>query len=142
MTNEEFERTYYPKYDSVIRAIARKLAKKNDTLMDDLYQEGIIALWRCNPKSARDNEDAFIRQAVKFRMIDYMRRERPALFDSLNLHLEYGGQVVLDAVTREPQLVKTKPTRRLWDDDDSRTYRLEQAQEPVDGAEPVDEAAA
>lgn len=96
MTNEEFETLYMPKYNLVIRAIARKLATTNDNLADELYQEGLIALWNCNPSRARDNKDAYIRQAVKFRMIDYLRRERIYNTESLEARLERGEQLVFD----------------------------------------------
>jgi DNA-directed RNA polymerase specialized sigma24 family protein len=89
-----FEQTYLPKYDLVIRAIARKLAQTNDTLAEELYQEGIIALWNCDPSKARDNPDAYIRQALKFRMIDYLRRERIYHTESLDARLERGEQLV------------------------------------------------
>ena len=93
MTNEEFEE-YLPKYDLTIKAIARKLAQTNDTLTEDLYQEGLIALWNCAPRRARNNPDAYIRQAIKFRMIDYLRRERIYSFESLEARLERGEQLV------------------------------------------------
>lgn len=102
MTNEEFNEVYYPKYSSVIKAIARKLSNTNDALLEDLYQEGLVALWLCNPKEATRNKDAYIRQAVKFRMIDYLRREKLANQDSLDQHLEGGRQVARnpDGTTR------------------------------------------
>jgi DNA-directed RNA polymerase specialized sigma24 family protein len=96
MTNEEFETIYLPKYDLTIRAIARKLAQTNDTLSEDLYQEGLIALWSCTPNRARDNPDAYIRQAIKFRMIDYLRKERIYITESLEARLERGDQIVSD----------------------------------------------
>jgi DNA-directed RNA polymerase specialized sigma24 family protein len=95
MTNEEFE-AYLPKYDLTIRAIARKLAQTNDTLAEDLYQEGLIALWNCTPRRAKNNPDAYIRQAVKFRMIDYLRRERIYMTESLEARLERGEQLVME----------------------------------------------
>jgi DNA-directed RNA polymerase specialized sigma24 family protein len=98
MTTEEFETFYFPKYDLTIRAIARKLAHTNDTLAEDLYQEGLVALWNCVPERARDNRDAYIRQSVKFRMIDYLRRERIYILESLDARLENGQQIVADAV--------------------------------------------
>lgn len=94
MTNTEFERTYLPKYNSAIRAIARKLAQTNDTLAEELYQEGIIALWRCDLKKIQTDEDAYIRQTVKFRMIDFLRRERLDRLESLDFHLDNGQQMV------------------------------------------------
>jgi DNA-directed RNA polymerase specialized sigma24 family protein len=96
MTNSEFTEVYLPKYDLVIRAISRKLALTNDTLAEDLYQEGLIALWNCDPTRAKDNPDAYIRQALKFRMIDYLRRERIYNTESLDARLERGEQLVID----------------------------------------------
>lgn len=112
MTNAEFERVYYPKYDTIIRAIARKLANKNDALMEDLYQEGLIALWKLEPRYAKDNVDAYIRQSVKFRMIDFVRKERPALYDSLTGHLERGDQVIKDEDTGEIRLLSVRDNHR------------------------------
>jgi DNA-directed RNA polymerase specialized sigma24 family protein len=102
MTHDEFNEVYYPKYNSVIRAIARKLANTNDTLAEDLYQEGLLALWLCNPKGAQRNKDAYIRQAVKFRMIDYLRKEKLMSQESLDYHLESGRQIIrgADGATR------------------------------------------
>jgi DNA-directed RNA polymerase specialized sigma24 family protein len=94
MTNQEFEEFYWPKYDAAIRAIARKLAQTNDSLAEDLYQEGLIALWECDPSRAKTNLDAFIRQAIKFRMIDYLRRERLKVTESLDSYIDSGMQLV------------------------------------------------
>ena len=89
MTNAQFE-TIYPKYADVIRAIARKLSGGSERLLDDLEQVGVIALWRCNPEKATTNPDSYIRQAIKFRMIDLLRKEAPLRFDSLDELLENG----------------------------------------------------
>lgn len=94
MTNQEFEEVYWPKYNTVVQAIARKLAQTNDSLAEDLYQEGLIALWECEPSKAKTNPDAFIRQAIKFRMIDFLRRERLKVTESLDCYLESGMQLV------------------------------------------------
>lgn len=111
MTNDEFERIYLPKYELVIRAIARKLAQTNDTLAEDLYQEGLIALWNCTPNRARDNPDAYIRQALKFRMIDYLRRERIYSIESLEARLERGEQLV-EGIDGGIDLVAPREPRR------------------------------
>lgn len=134
MTNQEFEQTYYPKYESVIKAIARKIAQRNDALMEDLISEGMIALWKLEPKKARDNPDAYIRQAIKFRMIDFVRKERPALFESLTPYLERGDQIVQDDDTHELRIVggnALKSTKRqfLEDDPSNNNYRRERAAE-------------
>jgi len=126
MTNEEFERIYLPKYDLVIRAIARKLAQTNDTLAEDLYQEGLIALWNCTPHRARDNPDAYIRQALKFRMIDYLRKERIYATESLEARLERGEQLVMDVagsfdlvVPKDRQRQKKSPKDMVTEDEDA-----------------------
>lgn len=103
MTNEQFDQ-YYVRYGTVIRAIARKVAQHNTAVYDDLVQEGAIALWLCTPEKARDNEDAFIRQAVKFRMIDYLRKMKPKRFRSLTQAIENGAQLVRDEATGELHL--------------------------------------
>lgn len=105
MTNDEFTNVYFPRYEGVIRAIARKLAYRNDALMEDLYSEGTIALWKVNPKKAKDNPDAYIRQAIKFRMIDRIRKERPGQMESLDLLLDHGHQVVYDEDAETPILL-------------------------------------
>jgi DNA-directed RNA polymerase specialized sigma24 family protein len=97
MTNQQFEEYYWPKYDAAIRAISRKLAQTNDSLAEDLYQEGLIALWECDPAKAKTNPDAFIRQAIKFRMIDYLRRERFKVTDSLDTYVDSGMQLIRES---------------------------------------------
>ena len=139
MTNEEFEQVYYPRYTAVIRAIARKLAQKNDALMEDLVSEGMIALWKVDPSKAKDNPDAFIRQAIKFRMIDWIRKERPEMSESLTPYLERGDQVVHDADTNQARLVRIRELQRhgfLDDEDYARTGRLEDAVEKASEANP------
>lgn len=121
MTNDEFEQYYLPKYDLVIRAIARKLAQTNDTLAEDLYQEGLIALWNCTPHRARDNQDAYVRQAIKFRMIDYLRRERIYSTESLEARFERGEQLMM-TVTGDFDLVmprqRTAPGRHPFPEEE------------------------
>lgn len=138
MTNEEFESVYYPKYHAVIKAIARKLAHKNDALMEDLVSEGLIALWKLDPHKARDNPDAYIRQAVKFRMIDWVRKERPNMYESLTPYLDRGDQVVQDSDTQQARLVRVHEVHRravFEDEDYARSYRLEDAQDAQGEAE-------
>jgi len=115
VTNEDFEQVYYPKYVNVIKAIARKLARRNTQLAEDLCQEGLIALWHLEPERARGNLDAFVRQAVKFRMIDYMRRERPAVFESLCARLERGDQMVQDPDTGDLHCIASPVWKDYWD---------------------------
>lgn len=133
MTNTEFEKVYYPKYESVIKAIARKIAHRNDALMDDLISEGMIALWKLEPTKAKDNPDAYIRQAIKFRMIDWMRREKPAMYESLTRLLENGDQLVQDPDTNEVLLVRgLEQNRRVSKEDDTVEHSLTRAEKVRD----------
>ena len=128
MTNQEFEDVYWPRYDSVVKAIARKLAQTNDSLVEDLYQEGLIALWECDPRKAKTNPDAFMRQAIKFRMIDFLRRERLKSTESLDSYLEYGMQLtgganepakLLDVVEHyQRRLVSVEGTQEEYQDEE------------------------
>ena len=97
MNNRTFQK-YYTKYfieDRIIQRLARKLAKSDTTLYDELVQVGLIALWKLDPKKALHNEDAWIRQALKNRMIDFIRKELPKkpLIESLDGRLESGDQL-------------------------------------------------
>lgn len=74
MTNEQFDKEYYPRYKAMIVAIARRLAKTDHDLFGDLCQEGSLALLRCNPERATRSVDTYIHQTIKYRMIDYLRR--------------------------------------------------------------------
>lgn len=111
MTNEEFNE-YYPKYAGVIRAIARKIAQQNSAIYDELEQAGCIGLWRCDPSRATDNPDAYIRQAIKFRMIDTMRQLNPKRWRSLTQALDNGAQVIRDEDTGELILIEARPQTR------------------------------
>lgn len=95
MTHEEFA-VYLPRYRGKIVAIARKLARRHDALMDDLEQEGMIGLLGVDLTTTHSNEDSKIRTAIRNRMIDFLRREKPALLESLDHRLEVGDQVALD----------------------------------------------
>jgi DNA-directed RNA polymerase specialized sigma24 family protein len=104
----EWER-YWPKYQSVIRAIARKLGQKDDDLVKDLEQEGALALWLLKPALANKNPDSWIRQAIKNRMIDFLRKLNPRKYESLDARLEAGDQLEsndgeLTLFTNRPQL--------------------------------------
>lgn len=87
MTNEDFEQIYYPKYRVEIAKLANKLIGSSmPDLVPDLVQEGMICLWKLDLKGV-SNEDSYIRQAVKFTMIDYLRKlprdsSRQAITDS------------------------------------------------------------
>lgn len=94
MTKEQFETVYYPKYRTVIIAIARRLAKADYDLFTDLCQEGYIALWKCSPEKAHRSVDTYVHQAVKYRMIDYLRKHDRATHLSLDALSEIGVQVM------------------------------------------------
>lgn len=85
---------YLARYKNAISALARKLARRDQELFEDLRQEGMIALWNLDPQKARDNEDAWLRQALWNKMVSFLRRERRRAFDSLDSLLERGAQVV------------------------------------------------
>lgn len=93
MTNEDFENVYYPRYQSVIKAIARKMARGDSALCEDLCQEGAVKLWKLQPEKAKTNPDAWIRRALQLGMIDYLRRTHPDRYCSLDQLLEAGAQL-------------------------------------------------
>lgn len=95
MRRKQFDQ-YYEKYRSVITAIARKLGGRDDELVADLEQEGAMALWHLDTPP-HTNFDAMARQAIKFRMIDYLRRHNPQVYESLDALLEIGNQLEKDA---------------------------------------------
>lgn len=84
---------YYHRYITPIRGIARKFAGSDDALMEDLVQEGCLALMRLDPSKARVNENAWIRQALKHRMVDFLRKYRPQRYESLDARFESGDQL-------------------------------------------------
>lgn len=105
MSNEEFEQVYLPRYHNDIKAIARKLAKRDEELFKDLVQVGRIALWRLDLTKVASNEAAFVRQALWNKMVDVFRRQRPNRYQSLQTLLARGDQLLFDPVTGEPRLV-------------------------------------
>ena len=113
MTNDDFEQKYLPKYRNVIKALARKLAKRDQELFEDLKQVGMIALWQLDPAQATTNEDAWIRQALYNNMTNVLRRDRPKLYESLQAHLAHGDQLMIDATTGEPSLLLARQRMRF-----------------------------
>lgn len=95
MRRKEFDK-YYARYCNIITAIARKYGGRDDDLVADLTQEGALALWHVDPRIATSNFDAMARQAIKFRMIDYLRRNNPKVYESLDALLEAGNQLEKD----------------------------------------------
>jgi RNA polymerase sigma factor (sigma-70 family) len=104
MTNAAFD-ALYPKYADVIKGIARKLSGGNERLLDDLEQLGMIALWKCEPENATKNPDSYIRQAIKFRMIDFLRKEAPRRYESLDEILEGHTVQIIHSPTGQHEIV-------------------------------------
>lgn len=96
MTNEEFERLY-PAYRGVARGIARKLVGSDDDLVQDLEQEAFFALSQFDLATVTTNVDACIRQLLKFRMVDYLRKLKLDREDSLDMYLDTWDQLVVGA---------------------------------------------
>lgn len=117
MTNEQFEKDYYPRYEGVINALARKLARRDSDLFEDLRAVGMMSLWELDPSKATTNEDAWIRQALFNKMTDVLRRDRPGVYESLQAHLGRGEQLVEDPSTGERRLIQGgQPVRGLTSD--------------------------
>lgn len=93
MTEAQFA-AYYAKYESAIRAVARKVGKTDDDLVDDLYQEGLMSLWKLDFSKVHTNEKAFVLQAARNRMMDYWRQQKRNAHESLDVKLAQGDQVV------------------------------------------------
>lgn len=111
MMNEAMFHKYYNRYyikGRVIQRLARKLAKNDRALYEELVQIGLISLWKLNPKKARTNEDAWIRQALVNRMTDFLRKDRPVAIriESLDARLESGDQLERDAETGQFKLIE------------------------------------
>lgn len=81
-----------PKYGPVIEAIATKLSRRCPWFRDDLIQEGHFRLQRLQLTRQRfrygsveiqapRKPDPYIRAAIKYAMIDHLRRLRPEMVD-------------------------------------------------------------
>lgn len=95
MTEAEFNVLYQDLYVKrrVIQAMARKLAKDDPSLYEDLVQVGLFALWRLDTSKAKTNKNSWICQAMKFKMIDHLSQMDPRKYVSLDQHLEVGHQL-------------------------------------------------
>lgn len=111
MTNDQFNNIYLPRYDATLKRLARKLARRDQVLYEELYQTGMIALWQLDTSKATENEDAWIRQALKYKMVSLLRTQRPKLFEALEKLLET-NQLVYDPDAEAPRLVKTPRWRQ------------------------------
>ena len=98
MTHDVFERILV-QYGPIIAAIARKLAGRDEYLVEELVQEGRISLWGLKLSRVRKNKDSYVRNAIRFRMVDHLRRYRSSRMDSLEFHAEMGRQIEKDSRT-------------------------------------------
>jgi DNA-directed RNA polymerase specialized sigma24 family protein len=96
VTNDEFDEIY-PQFKSVITALARKIVGGDDELVKDLEQEGAMNLFLLDLSKAKTNRNSWIRQALKYRMYDYLRDFNPGMYESLDARLERGAQIETDA---------------------------------------------
>lgn len=110
MTNDEFY-FYYDLYYVkllVVQRIARKLATDDEELYQDLVQVGLIRLSKLVPSKATTNTDAWIRQSMKYAMVDYLRKNQPKHYESLDSRLASGDQIEEDEATGTLRLVSMK----------------------------------
>lgn len=112
MTNEEFEQEYYPRYKTRIAAIARRYARRDDALFDDLFQCGCIKLWSLDVSRAVANVDSYVSKAVARAMVDHLRQLDPRKYASLEALLAAGGQLVEDAFG-EPLIIEPTDAGRV-----------------------------
>lgn len=114
------------RYAPAIRRLARKYGKADDDLVEDLQQVGRITLWELDLDKVKSNEDAFVRQAIKYRMIDWLRSEGNYRKESLDSKMSGGAQVVKDATGKakilpaadKKQWSQPRGERFGWTEDD------------------------
>jgi hypothetical protein len=102
MEDEEYN-ILLAEYALSIRKIARKLGGSDDDLVEDLQQVGRITLWNLDLTRIESNRDSYIRQALKFRMIDFIRQTKVGKEESLDGRMLSGAG---DQVTKDPQTGK------------------------------------
>lgn len=112
MTNEDFEQVYYPRYKLRIAAIARRFARRDDALYDDLFQCGCIKLWTLDLSRATTNIDSYVSKALARGMVDYLRQLDPRQYTSLEEVLSAGGQLVEDDFG-EPTIIEPTEAGRV-----------------------------
>lgn len=115
MNNKEFDRYYKIYYidKKLIQRIARKLSFGDEELYNDLAQEGLWRLKNLEPEKAVRNKDAWIRQAIKFALIDYLRRNELHKYESLDRRLLAGEQIEKDPVTGDLRLISYNKDVRI-----------------------------
>lgn len=84
---------YHKRYEPAILGMARNLAGSDDALAEDLAQEGRTTLFMLDPSKAKRNRDAWVRQALWNRMVDFLRKYDPKRYESLDHRLSCGDQV-------------------------------------------------
>lgn len=101
MTEDEYN-VLLAEYALSIRKIARKLGGPDDDLVEDLQQVGRITLWNLDLSRVESNRDSYIRQSLKFRMIDFIRQTKVGKHESLDGRmLSNGGMGAGDQVTKD-----------------------------------------
>lgn len=110
MSEAEFNELW-PLYERDIQGVARKLARSDDDLWDDLVSVGMVTFWRLNLASVVTNRDAFVTSSVRKRMIDFLRKERRYTTESLNALLSNGFQLTQDDETGEVIVMEPKHRR-------------------------------
>lgn len=116
MTFDDLEQ----KYRRIIRAIAVKLGHRFPGVLPDLEQEGRIALWKLNLTTVTTNEDSYIRNAIRNRMIDYLRREHLRNLWSLDWLLKHGWELERegDRVVLVYTPAHERASRRIYEADE------------------------
>lgn len=128
MRQREFTK-YYERYLPTLKAIARKLAGRDDELAEDLQQEGAMLLWSLDPTKASKNLDAWIRKAIYNRMVGFLRAYDPQKYESLDARLESGDQLEQLEDTGEVVLFTSRPAPPRLMDDDTAWQTLEENEE-------------
>lgn len=119
MKEAEFNE-YYDKYyikNKTIQKIARKLSQQDLDLYDDLVQIGLMTLWMIDPSKAKTNKDSWIRQAIRFKMIDHLTEMDPRKYVSLDSKLEEGYQIESTVDGPKMRNVQEKPNT-IWNTDE------------------------
>jgi len=136
MTNAEFEHQYYPKYKGAIEAIARKFARDDHDLFDDMVSVGTMGLLEAEPSRAGTNVDAYLRNVVRNKIVDHLRWLNRRDMVRLNgetsdvngydlVREDPTGEAELVPIGSRPVIPKTldphhpwyTPARTLWNDD-------------------------
>jgi RNA polymerase sigma factor (sigma-70 family) len=111
MTDQEFD-ALLAQYKEAISGMARKLARTDTDLFDDLVSVGMIRLWQLDISKATSNADSWIRAAIRNAMVDFIRQQRLSETESLTALLAAGNQVTTDPDTGLPFLVAVSDVTR------------------------------